>query len=109
MPVTVPFLVSETNYRLVCPIDDYTLVFDVRWNSRDEAWYFDLYENDDTVVLLNVKIVTGVSLGRRSLHEFFKSNFMTAVDTTGRGQDPGFDDLNTRVLVVVQNASDLAQ
>lgn len=108
MPVTIPFLTSETNYRLGCPFDDFSIYFDVRWNSRDAAWYFDLYEADDTVIALNVKVITGIPLGRRSQHEFFETHVMTAVDTTGQGIDPGFDDLNSRVLVIVQTPVDLA-
>lgn len=108
MPVSIPFLPSDTNYTLVCPLDDIHLSFDVHWNSRDKAFYFDIYESDDTVVALNIKVVTGIPLGRRSQHSFFKDHVITAVDTTGAGKDPGYDDLNRRVLVVVQSTTDLA-
>lgn len=108
MPVSIPFLVSETHYKLNCTIDDKLYVFRPRWNSRDEGWYFDMYEADDVPVIINVKIVTGVPLGRRSHHVFFDSHIITAVDTSGQGLDPGFDDLNRRVVVVVQTPSDLA-
>lgn len=108
MPVSIPFLQSDTNYTLVCPIDDEQILFDVRWNSRDEAFYFDMYESDDTIIALNIKVVVGIPLGRRSGHSFFDEHVMTAVDTSGEGRDPGFDDLGTRVIVVVQTIEDLA-
>jgi hypothetical protein len=100
--VTIPFLVSDTNYELACPIDNEQLTFDTRWNSRDNAFYFDLYESDDTIICLNVKVVCGVPLGRRSQHPWFDTHIITAIDTSRRGRDPGFDDLNSRVLVVVE-------
>lgn len=102
MAVTIPFLVSDCNYTLTCPIDDYQISFDVRWNSRDEAFYFDMYEQDDTVICLNVKVVVGIPLGRRSKHSFFDNHIITAIDTSGKGNDPDFDDLNNRVLVIVE-------
>ena len=105
--IALPFLTSETNYILNCPIDDTQYMFDVRWNSRDEAWYFDMYETDDTPVVLNVKIVVGLPLGIQSQHDFFKNHLITAIDTSGQGKDPGFDDLNARVKVVVQSPDDL--
>jgi hypothetical protein len=102
MAVTIPFLVSDCNYILTCPVDDTHITFDVRWNSRDEAFYFDMYEQDDSVICLNVKVVLGVPLARRSQHEFFQKHIITAIDTTDQGLDAGFDDLNSRVLVVVE-------
>lgn len=107
MAVSIPFLTSKTNYRLDTNVDDEAVVFDVRWNSRDEAWYFDMYEADDTPIAINVKVVLGVGLGKRSQHEFFVNYRMTAIDTSGQGLDPGYDDLNARVILVVQSINDL--
>lgn len=106
MAVTIPFLTSDTNYRLICPLDDQVIAMDVRWNSTDQAWYMDLYEEDDTVIALNIKIVLGVNLGRISNHPFFDNHKITAMDTTTRGIDPGFDDLNARVIVTISTTED---
>jgi hypothetical protein len=106
MPVSLPFLPSDTNYTLACPLGDQQILFDVRWNSRDEAFYMDMYESDDTVIALNIKIVVGIPLGRRSNHPFFDDHILSAVDTSGQGLDPGFDDLGTRVLVIVNTPED---
>ena len=108
MASSLPFLVSETNYTLFCPIDDEQYRFDVRWNSRDEGWYLDMYASDGTAVALNVKVVLGVNLGRRSLHRFFDNHKIMVIDSSGEGIDPGFDDLNSRVLVVITSPSDAA-
>jgi hypothetical protein len=105
--ISLPFLVSETNYRLACPVEDIQLYFDVRWNSRDLAWYLDIYESDDTPVAINVKVVLGTQLGNLSKHEFFSTHKMLAIDTSGEGRDAGFDDLGSRILVVIQHVSDL--
>lgn len=107
MGASIPFLTSKTNYTLATNVDDEAVYFDVRWNSTDEAWYFDMYEADDTPMLINAKIVLGVNLGKRSQHPFFDNYKMTAIDTTGQGFDPGYDDLNARVILVVQSINDL--
>lgn len=103
----IPFLPSETNYVLSCPVDDYQILFDTRWNSRDEAWYVDIYEADGTIIELNVKIVVGITLANRSDHPFFENHTMLAIDTTAQGLDPTFDDLGTRVVVLLQTPEDL--
>lgn len=107
MPVSIPFLPSDSNYTLVCPLDDRQVHFDVRWNSRDEAFYFDMYDSDDTVICLNIKVVPGIPLGRRSKHEFFNIYLMVAIDPSGKGQNPTFDELNTRVLVTLSRYDEL--
>lgn len=108
MAISIPFLLSDTNYRLIVPMEDWTLAFDVRWNSTEEGWYMDIYEEDNSPIAINVKIVLGVTLGRRSHHEFFKDHIITVTDTAGSGLDAGFDDLGSRVLVTITTPSDMA-
>lgn len=103
----IPFNQSDSNYTLVCPLDDRQVQFYVRWNSRDQAYYFDMYDSDDSVICLNIKVVPGVSLGRRSQHEFFDTYILLGVDTTGRGQNPTFDNLGTQVIVAVTKLDDV--
>lgn len=105
--ITIPFLPSETNYVLAVPIDDTQVLFDIRWNSRDAAWYFDMYESNDNPIAINVKVVLGIPLGRRSQHSFFQNHMLLAVDTTGSGLEPGFDELGARVNIVVITPTDL--
>lgn len=105
--VSLPFLVSDTNYTLAVPVDSQELFFDVRWNSRDSAWYLDIREDDDSVIALNVKLVLGAQIGRYTQHDFFNTHKILVVDTSGSDVDPGFDDLGTRVLVVIQNTTNL--
>jgi hypothetical protein len=107
MAVSIPFPTSQSNVTLAVPIEDQEVLFDLRWNSRDQAWYADMYESDDTIICLNIKIVLGVNLGRRSQHEFFDTYKIVVIDTTNSGTDAGFDDLNSRVLLVVQSINDV--
>lgn len=107
VPDVVPFLVSTSNYRLGVAFDQDRVFFLVRWNSRDAAWYFDLLAEDDTVIVLGVKVVLGVSLGHRSKHPWLAANILTVVDTSGQNLDAGFDDLGARVVVVHSTLDEL--
>lgn len=100
VPDVVPFTPSSNNYRLGVAFADQRVFFDVRWNSRDAAWYFDLLAEDDTVIILGVKVVLGVSLGHRSKHPWFETNTLAALDTSGQNLDAGYDDLGDRVQVI---------
>jgi hypothetical protein len=112
MAAQLSFIPSEGNYRfsssLATSAGNRSYTFDVRWNTRDEAWRFDMYDPDGILMVAGVKIVLNSYLGRRSTHPFFNGNVLAAVDTSIYGIDPGFDDLGTRVQVWHYTASDLA-
>lgn len=107
MPEYLPFIQSDNNYRLQVPLSGVLYLFDVRWNDRDSAWYMDMYEADETPILLGVKLVLGNILGRRSRHLFFVQHLLRVVDTSGSGKDAGFDDLGSRVQVMHIPVSEL--
>lgn len=96
----VPFQPSDTNVKLTVPIDDARYVFYHRWNSRDQAWYVDLYEEDFTPILLGIKLTLGGRIGASSNHPFFATHKLVLADTSGQGLDPGFDDLGARVILI---------
>jgi len=96
----MPFA-AVPNYSVLVPIDNDQYRFDLRWNARAEAWYFDCFESDErTPIITGVKIVLGTYLGRRSPHRLFRTGVFVARDLSGQRQDAGFDDLGRRVVVV---------
>lgn len=99
MASLIPFRPSDTNYRLAIAFDNVPVFIDTRWNERDQAWYIDFREEDETPIALGIKVVIGTNLGRRSTHKFFVSQIFVPFDTSGVGRDAGFDDLGARVIV----------
>jgi hypothetical protein len=83
-------------------------IFDVRWNARDAAWYFDLLAEDETPIRSGIKIVLGTSLGSSSTAAFFQNNILVAVDLSNGGRDAELDDLGTRVRLLWSSLDDLA-
>jgi hypothetical protein len=80
-------------------IDGTTYVFNLRWNTTDAAWYFDLLDQDENPIVSGVKIVLGVALGRRSSDARMPRGAFMASDLMNTGKDAGLDDLGTRVAV----------
>ena len=102
----LPFIPSDNNYRLVTSLGGIPYLIDVHWNDSDSSWYMDIYESDETPILVGIKVVLGVRLGKRSKHEFFTNHILQAVDTSGARKDAGYDDLGARVQVVHFNLDD---
>lgn len=99
MPQIIPFVPSEPHYRFSTVVDGIPCIFEVRWNSRDEAWYFDILNTEEQPIASGVKIVLGVHLGRRYSHPLFNNGVFVATDTSGQSRDATLDDLGTRVQV----------
>jgi hypothetical protein len=97
----IPVVGSISSYRLSTTLtydnQDVQHVFELRWNSRDAAWYVNVLEVDDTPIVLGVKVVLGAFLGRRSTHPLFTFGVLVAFDLSGQDLDAGFDDFGTRV------------
>jgi hypothetical protein len=96
----LPFTQSVNNERVGVALEDARYYFFRRWNSRDAAWYMDIRAEDDSAVALGVKLVLGVSLGRRSTHAFFQKHALYVIDTTGQNRDAAYDELGGRVQVL---------
>lgn len=107
MPDLIPFTPSDNNYTIVVPISSVPYVIDVRFNSVDSAWYMDLYEEDRTPVLMNIKLVLGARIGSTCAHVFFKTHSLTVVDTAASGTDASFDDLGNRIQVQIVDTDEV--
>jgi hypothetical protein len=99
MALRIPFEPSIPFYRFSTAVENTEYFFDVRWNGRDRAWYFDISTINEIVVASGLKIVLGTFIGRTTEHELFRNGVFVAWDTSDQGLDATFDDLNTRVLV----------
>lgn len=98
-PIELPFKGGIGYYRLGTSIGGTHYLVDVRWNVSAAAWYLDFFEQDETPIILGVKLVLGAYLGRRSNHPLFTSGVFVAIDLTNSGREAAFDDLGGRVIV----------
>jgi hypothetical protein len=104
MPTEIPLDPTvrgdASSFRLGTSLGDDQVILDVRWNSRDGAWYMDLYDQDETPIVRSVKLVLGVNLCRASTHPIFTRNLLRMVDTSRSGREATLDDLGTRVVLL---------
>jgi hypothetical protein len=100
MPVTIPCDPSLTSYVMQTVLDGITYTLAFHWNTREEAWYFDIQTADRTPLVSGIKIVVGFPLGFRTPNANKPPGLFTAVDTTGKKQDPGIADLGNRVKLL---------
>jgi hypothetical protein len=110
MPTILQFRPSISSYRFGAVLQDEEYIFDVRWNSRDSAWYFDVREIDETPIKLGIKVVLGTYFGRSSNHPLFHEGAMVArpPSTTDR-REATFDDLGTRVQIWYYTRDEIVQ
>lgn len=99
MPQQIPLIPSEPFYSFTTTLDGTDYQFDVRWNARDGAWYFDLLTVEDEMIRAGNKIVLGASPGGLSADAEFPAGLFLVLDTSGDGRDATFDDMGTRVLM----------
>jgi hypothetical protein len=109
MATLIPFQPSVGRYRFVTVIEGNQYVFHVRWNSRDEAWYFDVCAFDDTPIVQGIKVVLGVNFGRWSNDPLFLDGNMFALSTGSTPHaDATFDNLGTTIQVYYYTRADIA-
>lgn len=107
MPIALPFVPSVPSYRVSTVLDEVEYILDVRWNARDGAWYFDLYDADEDLIRAGIKVVLGTLLGRRCADLRFPGGAIIADDTSRDGREATLDDIGTRVVVMYFDADEL--
>lgn len=100
MAVTViPTSQTLASYRERVQLDGVAFQFRFRWNTRVQAWFFDLEDEDGVVLVYARRVVIDWFFLRQSRHiEGTPAGFITAFDTTQRDIRPLLDDFGTRVL-----------
>lgn len=110
MPSLLPFVPSRNNYRIGIALNGARYLIDnIHWNGRDGdgAWYFDIREEDETLILAGFKVVIGTDLSRRSTNAFFSRFRIDVLDTSGSNIDAGYDELGVRIQVMVTSSTDV--
>jgi hypothetical protein len=111
MPQILPFQPSIPNYTVSVVLGTVEYVFQVRWNARDGAWYFDLLDDTLDQIYSGVKIVLGAYLAARCSDPRWLAagGILVATDTSNQGLDAGIDDLGARVQVVFYTIAEMQE
>lgn len=105
--IELPF-VPSTPARFTTQLLGREIAIEQRWNESDQAWYFDMFEADDTPIVRGIKITLGTFMARWSDHPIFVRGAIMAQDTTRERDEAGYDDLGVRVKVWYVSDAELA-
>ncbi len=79
-------------------IDGATYIFEFEWNERAQSWFLHLANQDNEPLVSGVRIIADWPLLHRDTGVFLGQ--LIAIDTTGKGESPAFQDLGERVKLV---------
>lgn len=105
--ITIP-VTNEIHFSQITTLSGQDFVLTFQWNSREAAWYLDIADQDELPIVTSRKVTVGFPLITRCVDVRQPKGMLMAVDTTGKEQDPGFDDFGTRVQLVYFEPEDLA-
>lgn len=90
-------LTSDPSQTFTTQLGSVKYYFEVKFNSRNEVWTLDLYDDASRdVIALGLPIVLGQDL----LEPYnFGIGSLVALDANAQGQDAGADDLGARVFL----------
>ena len=89
-------------------IGDVPLRFDLYWNRRAQAYYFDIYDVDDSKIASGLKVVVGWDLFFELNDDRLPDGALMVVDTAQDDEQPDKYELGDRVKVIFLDRSDYA-
>lgn len=94
-------------YEQVTTLEGTNYRFTFKWNKREGYWYFDLADADAVPIRSGIKCVLGTLLLKRVTDARRPPGEIACVDVTASGQDAGFDDFGSRVLLYYFTAAEV--
>lgn len=104
--ITIP-VSTLPNFTQVTTLSGRDYVFTFHWNAREAAWYFDLADQDEVLIVSSRKVTVGFPLITRCVDPRRPEGMLMAIDSAGKNQDPSLDDFGTRVQLIYFETSDL--
>lgn len=105
----IPLFPGVSAYSEQVTLDGVLYTLRVRWNTRLSAWFLEIYDLADVLLVPPRRCVVGSAMFNafRYIVGAPPGNAI-AFDTVQRQIDPGFDDFGTRVLLIYREAVDSA-
>lgn len=98
MPVLLPLTPSEPFYSFTTVLAEVEYLIDVRWNTREAAWYFDISTVEGEMLRAGNRFLINSFATNRSAHADMPAGVFVTQDTSGEDLDAAFDDLGVRVV-----------
>ncbi len=88
-------------------LDGVEWLFRFQWNGRDGHWYMSIRTSNGDPVLLGHRLVMGAEFLRRRVAEPRPAGWLFLISPDGSSEDPGYEDLGTRVSLVYATAAEV--
>lgn len=100
-------LTPDYSYRFNTVLEELNILFYIRWNIVDLAWYMDLEIIETETIIKGIKLVGGVDLLKQ--YAIIELGKMFMVDTEEKFQNPDFELIGDRyklIYVLKENRND---
>jgi len=102
------FLEKKTpNYTQQVLLDGITYIVRLHWNERERAWYFDLLDASNSPIISGRRLVANWPLLHRCADPRKPPGEIYCIDRSATGQDPGYDDVDDRIVLLYYDAEEL--
>lgn len=106
--LAIPTSQTVPHYTQRTVLDGTQYQLEFLFNERDNAWYLSILSEEGDDIAMGLKLVADWPLLRRTQREDAPPGELIALDTTGDGIDPGFDELGGRVVLFYLDAAEVA-
>ena len=98
MPVIVPVFPGEPLVQERVRLDNRDYIFRFDWSEREQRFYVSIKDQDETLLLLGIKILANWGILTRSHHDLrLPPGELIPIDLEQGGAPPTFNDFGTRV------------
>lgn len=80
-------------------LDDVSVIFNFRWNSRMERWIMDLLDPASDPILMGIPVLEDTSMIDRYIDDRIPPGILLALDTTKSGNQPDLDNFGEDVIL----------
>lgn len=98
---TLPFYTQRTS------LDGREYILDIQFNQRENRYYMNLRDETGALIAGGLKLIANFPINRLISDPRAPGGAIYALDTSGRGQDPGEGDLGRRVLLIYIESDDI--
>ena len=105
--ITLPTRTDLPRYNFRLVLDEKTFDFHFEWNDRAGAWFLDIYDAVNELLVSGVRVVVGYPFLQKYMYRGVPEGLLQAIDTSDQGLDAGLADLGERVLLVYTPVAEL--
>lgn len=102
----IPVNSTQAAFEQTITLEGINYLMRIYWNTRDEAWYLDLFLTDDTPVICGLKLVVNYDFTGFYVQENVPPGMFMLYDDTNSEVPCGREDLGNRCILIYITSDD---